>query len=300
MEIKAALDDMGPDKSPGPDGISARLLQRYWAVFKEDLTKTIREAFRSAYVPVEWLPSYITLIPKTEEAVQSKDYRPITVGNITYRLLMKIVARRLQIHMKEIISTEQTAFLKGRHISDNTILAREIIHSFQTRTYGDQSFMLKADVNKAFDTVQWHFVYAAMKAVNMPQQLISLVKNCLEASRVTILINGTGDGFLKPTRGLRQGCPLSPYLFILVMEFLTKGLQMAQRRGTIRGIRLARSAPIITHAMYADDLVLMGEATVQEVNELKRILGEFETHTGLRINPDKSTLWFSNQCSDEC
>ncbi|XP_078174456.1 uncharacterized protein LOC144568100 [Carex rostrata] len=299
-EIKMVLDNMGPDKSPGPDGISARLLQTHWKIFKEDLTVTIGRAFREAKVPDEWLPSYITLIPKTEDAEKPKDYRPITVGNITYRLLMKIVAQRLQPHMRKLISTEQTAFLKGRNITDNTILAREIIHSFNSAGYKKESFMLKADVNKAFDTVQWEFIYAAMRAVNFPNNLIKLVKYCLEAGRVTIMINGQKDGFLKPNRGLRQGCPLSPYLFILVTEFLTKSLQLAQINGSIRGIKLASTAPVITHSMYADDLVLMGLASEAEAKAFKAVLDEFAEYTGLSINPDKSMIWFSVKCDEEC
>lgn len=237
----------------------------------------IGKVFATARVPDEWLPSYIVLIPKINEAEKPKYYRPITVGNITYRLLMKLVAQRLQPHMKNLISTEQTAFLKGRNITDNTILAREIIHSFNSSSYNEEAFMLKADVNKAFDTVQWHFIYAAMQAVNFPKNLVQLVN-----------------------RGLRQGCPLSPYLFILVTEFLTRSLKMEALQGSIKVIKLARSAPVITHSMYADDLVLMGQANLNEVNAFKSVLEEFAENTGLSINPDKSTLWFSQRCAEEC
>lgn len=298
-EIKEALFQLGPDKAPGPDGITARLLQTSWETFKEGITKAIIQTFQEGKPPHDWLRSQIVLIPKMEEAQRPKDYRSITIGNMMYRLLMKIIANRLQPHMMRIISNSQTAFLKGRNIADNTILIKEVLHSFQDRGYKEKSFALKADITKAFDTVNWRFVVGAMKSIKMPSRLINLICNCMEMSKVTILVNGQGDGFLKPTRGLRQGCPLSPYLFILVMEFLTKHFNESLRDRNIQGIRLAHSAPKITHLMYADDLIIFGEATVAEVRQIKGILDLFGDYSGLVVNPQKSTIWFSGNCEPE-
>lgn len=201
--------------------------------------------------------------------------------------------------MRNIISPNQAAFLKGRNITDNIILVRELIHSFGSTNYRDKSFILKANVNKAFDTVQWSFVFAATQAVNIPTKIINLVRNCLRDSQITIRINGKGDGFIKPNRGLRQGCPLSPYLFILSMEFLTKQFEQARLLGSIKGIQVARLAPTITHALYADDLIIMGEAARGEVRCIQGLLNNFADHSGLTINPDKSALWFSDACEEQ-
>lgn len=118
----------------------------------------------------------------------------------------------------------QTAFLKGCNITDNAILVREVIHSFNSDNYVSKSFMLKAYASRAFDTVQWPFVVASLQAVNLLQNLIDLIMSCMGASRVKVLVNGEGQGFITLNWGLRQGCPLSLYLFILSMEFLTKHL----------------------------------------------------------------------------
>lgn len=104
------------------------------------------------------MSSYIVLIPKIDELALLKDFRSITIGNVIYRLLMKILATRLQRHMVIVISSYQTAFLRGRSISDNAILVREILHSFGNIEYQEKVFLLKADVAKAFDTVRWEFV----------------------------------------------------------------------------------------------------------------------------------------------
>lgn len=162
--------------------------------------------------------------------------------------------------------------------------------------------MLKADISKAFDTVQWPFIVQAMKKVNFPPIFIHLVQSCLSMSRVTIQINGgsSGCGFISPTWGLRQGCPLSPFLFIITMEFLTKQFALQQQKGCIKGITLAKTAPSITHVLYADDLMVTAKASHSEVTELQRILESFGQASGLSINPDKSTIWFSRFCNEEC
>lgn len=185
---------------------------------------------------------------------------------------MKIIVNHIQPHIAEKISNTQTAFVKSQHISDNTILMREVLYYFQANNYTEQSFMLKVDINKAFDTIAWPFVHKAMLTVNMPLGLIRIINNCLQTSRVTIMINGSGQGFITPSRGLRQECPLSPYIFILAAEFLSRQLQQHQAQGSIKGISLARSALPLTYALYADDLMLMGKATMAEVRKVKSVL----------------------------
>lgn len=152
-EIKETLFQMSPDKAPGPDGITARFLQANWDTMAEDMTRAIRKVFESGKPPTDWMKSRIVLIPKIPDPLTPKDYRLITVGNISYRLLMKIIANRIQPHIAKVISNTQTAFIKNRNISDNTILVREVLHSFQSKGYKEGAFMLKADISKAFDTV---------------------------------------------------------------------------------------------------------------------------------------------------
>lgn len=164
----------------------------------------------------------------------------------------------------------------------------------------EEAFMLKADISKAFDTVAWAFVYKALIMVNVSPRLIRIIQACMASSRVTVLVNGSGQGFIKPTRGLRQGCPLSPYIFIWAMEFLSKQLQLHLERGAIKGIKLATTAPQLTRVFYADDLMIMGKATLQEAQQMLSILNEFALASGLQVNPQKSTMWFSRCCSDNC
>ncbi|XP_078170094.1 uncharacterized protein LOC144564360 [Carex rostrata] len=298
-EIRENLFRMGADKASGPDGLTARFFQMNWDLFKEDLTRAMTSVFEIGQTPTKWLASHMILIPKMDQPATPKEYRPIMIRNVIYRLLMKIIASRLQPHMQTIISKNQTAFLKNRSIADNTILLREIIQSFQSKEYKDQSFLLKADINKAFDKVRWEAVKCSLHAINMPKPLIDLIMTAMTSSRVQILINGRGDGFIKSIMGLRQGYPLSPYLFILVMEMLTRRINLSRVQGRIIGVKLAATAPILTNIIYADDLVIMGQASANETKEYKSILNEFGKNSGLFVNPQKSKIWYSKRCEEQ-
>ncbi|KAJ4771347.1 RNA-directed DNA polymerase (reverse transcriptase)-related family protein [Rhynchospora pubera] len=162
-----------------------------------------------------------------------------------------------------------------------------------------RAFLLKADINKAFDKLDWAFLQKALQYINMPPKLIALIITAYREARITISINGKGDGFLRPTQGLRQGCPMSPYIFIISMEILSRLLQQELHVGRLEGVRVARTSPSLTHAIYADDLVIMGDTRPEEIHILSGILHNFAIASGLHINPQKSKLWFSRGCPQE-
>ncbi|KAJ1704151.1 hypothetical protein LUZ63_003930 [Rhynchospora breviuscula] len=289
---------MGPDKSAGPDGITARFLQTSWHVIGPELLVQVKKIFEEGVIPQEWLRCRVTLIPKTEEPQSPADFQPISVGNILYRLVMRIIASRLRPYLTKVISKEQNAFLRGRCISENIILVKEVLHSFSRSDFKHKTFMLKADINKAFDKLDWNFLERAMRYLNIPEKIISIMLSSFKRAKVTITINGQGDGFIQPTQGLRQGCPMSPYIFIIAMEVLSRWLQEAHTRGLLQGVRLAHTSPIITHSIYADDLILVGNTCRAEVDTMTNMLHKFGYVSGLLINPNKSKLWFSKKCDD--
>ncbi|KAJ3704591.1 hypothetical protein LUZ61_008296 [Rhynchospora tenuis] len=249
-------------------------------------------------IPEDWLRCRVTLIPKSAEPQTPAEFRPISVGNVLYRLVMKMIANRLKPYLRNVISQEQNAFVKGRNIVENIILVKETLHSFSKHDFKQKNFMLKADVNKAFDKLDWAFLERAMRYLNIPEKIISLLLSSYKRAKVTITINGRGDGFIRPTQGLRQGCPMSPYVFIIAMEALSRWLQEATAQGVLKGVRVAHTSPILTHAIYADDLILMGDTSTAEVDAFVNIMHKFGYVSGLHINPSKSRLWFSKNCDD--
>jgi Reverse transcriptase (RNA-dependent DNA polymerase) len=299
-EIRETIFQLHPEKAPGPDGLTARFVQRNWETLTPDICRIMQKAFATSTAPEEWAGCHIMLIPKIAQPNAPKDYKPISIGNILYWLLAKIITNRLQPLMQTVISKAQTAFIRGRSIRDSTILMQEVLHSFGSRAYKEKAFVLKADITKAFNTLEWSFIKHALAEINIPQKLSRLIMSCLSFSKITILINGKGGGFFKPTRGLRQGCPLSPYLFIISMEFLSKWIDRTLLEGKIKGIRVTPQAPTLTHSIYADDLIVFAQATVQEVAYLQDVLHSFGECSGLRINPSKSIIWFSKMCTARC
>jgi Reverse transcriptase (RNA-dependent DNA polymerase) len=169
------------------------------------------------------------------------------------------------------------------------------MHSFQDEGYNAQAFALKADLFKAFDCLNWEYLSLLLMEYGFPAHLCKIIMSCVTNSTFSIKLNGcNGGGFITPRRGLRQGCPLSPYLFILAMEPLSRLLTDAQVKGDLRGVVLAPGAPPLTHCLYADDVILFGRAEDREAKELADIMNLFGMLSGLTINNENFVAWFSH------
>ncbi|KAJ1703007.1 hypothetical protein LUZ63_002786 [Rhynchospora breviuscula] len=297
-EIRATLWEMGQDRSPGPDGLTVRFLREMWPVLGPDIVNKVRHAFRLGYMPNEWSRVFIVLIPKIDHPQKPTHYRPISVCSVLYRLTMKLVAKRFALHMPSLISTSQTAFLKDRNIHENVILLREVLNCFHSENCPSSAFALKLDLFKAFDTVQWNFIKEILLAINTPPNITNLIYSAMSTSKFSVKLNGVAEGgFFTASRGLKQGCPMSPYLFILATEVLSKLFNEAVQSSQIHGFKVKPNADPITHALYADDLVIFGITQQQEVRTMRGILDTFTSMSGLRENPEKSVIWFSKRAT---
>lgn len=298
-EIRAAVFSLGPDRAPGPDGVTARFLQQFWAEVGPIVTSEILRFFQTGVLPSSVARSNLVLIPKKDKPERVTDYRPISVCNVVYKVISKILASRLKGFIPTLVGPTQSAFTTGREISDNVILLREILHSFKQPSFRDQAFCLKSDLAKAFDKMKWDFIQGLLPQYGLPPLFCGWIMSCICSAEFTILFDGAGDGFFKPERGLRQGCALSPYIFILCMNLLSLMMEKEVRCGQIQGVRLARSAPVLTNIMYADDLLILGQATPQEVERIKGTLYDFCEMSGQRVAPAMSKLWFSRATPSE-
>jgi Reverse transcriptase (RNA-dependent DNA polymerase) len=204
VEVYRTLCTIELDRAPRPDGITARLLKEQWDIFGPTIVGTIQEAFRSGEVPEQWMHSHIVLIPKTEHPSQPTHFRPLSVCSIYYRLLMKVIANRVKPTLDALVLTTQMAFLKGRSIQDSVLLVGEVMQSFQDQNITEEAFMLKADLFKAFDTLNWTFLHCVLVRFGFPTTLVTLIMMCVSSSRFTIKLNrGAGGSFISPKRGLR-------------------------------------------------------------------------------------------------
>jgi hypothetical protein len=165
-----------------------------------------------------------------------------------------VLANRLKVVLPAIISPNQSAFIPGRLITDNILAAYETLHSMHTRMWGKEGYMaLKLDMSKAYDRVEWGFLEEVMRRLGFAPRWIQLIMNCVKTVNYAVIVNGIPMGRIYPTRGIRQGDPISPYLFLICAEALSSLLSQAEHTGSLTGVPTSKKGPRLNHLFFADD-----------------------------------------------
>lgn len=293
-EITAALHSMKPYKSPGPDGFHCIFFKQYWHIVGDDVFHLVNTAFQTGYFNPTISDTLIALIPKIDSPKTFKDFRPISLCNIIYKLITKVLVMRLRPILNNIIGPYQSSFLPGRGTSDNSIVLQEIVH-FMRRSKKKKGYVaFKLDLEKAFDNVNWEFLSACLHDFGFPEITIKLIMHCVTSSTFSILWNGNKMPPFKPTHGLRQGDPLPPYLFILCMEKLSVAINNSVLQGNWDPIRMSSTSPHIFHLLFADDVLLFTKAKKSQIRFIKDLFDRFSKASGLKINLSKSRAFYSS------
>ncbi|XP_025684704.1 uncharacterized protein [Arachis hypogaea] len=197
-----------------------------------------------------------------------------------------------------IISSVQSAFIKGRLIQDNIVVVQEVFHKLNGKgNNGSNDIAIKLDMNKAYDRLKWNFLQRVMEKFGFSREWVKLMMSCVKSATYRFKINGKLSAKIHPQRGLRQGDPLSPYLFILAAESFTILMERVLTDNLISRIRLAPTAPVITHLLFADDCIIFAGAQEEEIYQLIQILNKYTEASGQRINTEKSGLIFRSHVS---
>ena len=240
----------------------------------------------------------IVLIPKVKNPEKMSEFRPISLYNVIYKVISKVLANRLKQVLPNIISPTQSAFVPGRLITDKVIVAYEVLHSMHARKKGKTGALaLKLDVSKAYDRVEWLFLQGIMQKLGFPKKWIKRVMTCVTTTSFSILLNGKPYGNVTPSRRICQGDPLSPYLFLLCAEGFTSLLEKAESDGKIHGASICRGAPKVSNLLFADDSLLFCRATQNEVEVISEMLQTYANASGQCINLEKSSVFFSSNTS---
>ncbi|GJZ58069.1 hypothetical protein Tco_0613563, partial [Tanacetum coccineum] len=269
QEIKEALFSMGDDKSPGPDGYTAAFFKEAWETVGNDVTKAICEFFTNGTLLKELNHTIIALIPKVKSPLRVNDYRSISCCNVLFKCISKIIANRIKHSLKELISPNQSTFVPGRSITDNILLTQELMHNYHLDR-GTPRCAFKVDIQKAYDTVDWNFL-----------------KEILH-----------GFSFHARKRGLRQGDPLSPYLFTLVMEIITLMLHRRVMESGLFTYHMYCSKLELINLCFADDLFLFAYGDIQSATVIMEALEEFKFASGLTPSLPKSTTLMVRYCKE--
>ncbi|CAN1269326.1 LINE-1 retrotransposable element ORF2 protein [Linum perenne] len=294
-EIKTAVFQLGPTKSPGPDGYPGCFFQTHWELIKGNMVAEIQSFFQNSKFPAEWNKTNLSLIPKVRVPERITQFRPISVANFRAKVISKILANMLKPFLPKVVSKLQSAFTGERSIQDSIIIIHEVVHRLKNRKKGKKyDFLLKLDMQKAYDRVDWQFLLIVLEVMGFGRIWISWIREIISSVSFTVVMNGQSGPSFRPTRGIRQGDPLSPFLFILVSNAMSFLLEREVEQKWIMGLRMTSRCPVLTHILFADDTVIFGRANLKEAEAYWKILNRYCTLSGQAINRDKSAILFSS------
>lgn len=196
--------------------------------------------------------------------------------------------------LPELISVNQTAFIRGRRISDAIGLAQEFTQSFNCKSTSKRA-CITIDFAKAFDTLRWDVIDTVMELMGIDHDFRKLVMSCVTTASASALVEGSPTKIVKLQRGLRQGDPLSPLLFVIVIEYLSRLINQAMNNRKI-DLYKSRGMAVESHLAYADDVTFFCRASAKTLTTLTDILAEFEAFSGLKINAGKARLSSPKGC----
>ncbi|GAU37589.1 hypothetical protein TSUD_365100 [Trifolium subterraneum] len=284
---------MHPLKAPGPDGFQGVFFRQYWHILGDDIYEMINQAFTTGQLNPTLAETLICLIPKVDCPKHFKDFRPISLCNTLYKLITKILVNRLRPMLDSIIGPFQSSFLPGRGTCDNAIILQEIIYNMQKSKAKKGDVAYKIDLEKAYDNVNWNFLRSCLHDFGFPQLTVKLIMHCVSSSSLSLIWNGKRLPNFSPTRGLRQGDPLSPYLFVLCMEKLSLAISAAVQNNSWKPLQISKNGPRFSHLFFADDVLLFSKATCAQGRVMANLFNNFSKASGLRINCAKSRALFS-------
>jgi hypothetical protein len=217
-------------------------------------------------------------------------FRPIAMANFKFKIISKVLADRLATIMPNLISKEQRGFVAGRNIRDCICLTSEAINLLDKKSFGG-NIALKIDISKAFDTLDWSFLLKVLKQFGFSTTFCNWIQAILSSAYLSISINGSQHGFFNCKRGVRQGDPLSPLLFCLAEEVLSRGISKLVVDGNMELIKGSRNSLVPSHCLYANDIMVFCSGKLSCIQALKNLFVRYANCSGQIINAAKSTIY---------
>ena len=290
-DIRLCLFKMPLNKTPGPDGFSVEFFKSTWSIIGSELITGVLKFFQDSFMPTALNSTSLVLIPKRPGAEELKDFRPVSCLNTVYKIISRMLTNRLKVILPDLILPNQTAFVKDRLLLENVLLASEVMQGYHLNSKKAR-ITLKVDIAKAFDSVRWDFLLTTLQAYHVPMLFINWIRACVCCPTFSVSINGVTSGFFKGKTGLRQGDPLSPILFVLIMNVLSLMLNKAAEMGSF-GYHPGCEELQLTHLCFADDLLIFLDGTEKSLRGVLSVLANFERMSGLSMNVEKTSLFCS-------
>ena len=290
-EVLAAVSGLNDDKAPRPDGFPIAFWSFSWDFVKDEVMGFFKDFFQNDQFVKSLNATFLVLVPKGSSVDDLKDLRPISLVGSLYKILSKVLANRIKSVMRLIISQSQNAFVEGRQILDAVLIANEAVDSILRRK--ERGILCKLDIEKAYDHIRWDFLQQTLERMGFGSKWIRWMYWCISTTSFSVMVNGSPTGFFRSSRGMRQGDPLSPYLFVIGMEVLSGLLKRAVEGNFISGYKVGDrdgGELVISHLLYADDTIIFCEANSEQLMCLRWTLMWFEAFSCLKINLNKSVI----------
>ena len=288
-EVKSAVWDCDGFKSLGPDGINFDFIKKIWDTLKVDFMDFLIEFHRNGKLSKGINSTFIALIPKVQSPQRLNDFRPISLVGCMYKVVAKVLANRLRSVIGSVVSDSQSAFVKGKQILDGILIANEVVD--EARRSKKELLMFKVDFEKAYDSVDLKYLDAVMVKMNFPTLWRKWINECVGTAVASVLVNGSPTEEFPMERGLRQGDPLSPILFLLAAEGFNVLMNAMVGADLFHGFEVGSGSEVhLTHLQFADDTLIMGGKSWLNVRSMRAVLLLFKDVSGLKVNFHKSML----------
>jgi ribonuclease HI len=255
-----------------------------------DVINAVLEFFTTSWILPGFNSNIITLLPKIPNASSIDQYRPIAMANFKFKIISKVIADRLAQILPSIISQEQRGFIHDRNIKDCICIASEAANLLHNKSFGG-NLALKIDISKAFDTLEWPFLLTVLSKFGFNEVFCNWIHVILKSAFLSVSINGKAHGYFNCTRGVRQGDPLSPLLFCLAKDVLSRSITKLVDDGKLNLIKGTRNFMIPSHTFYADDLMIFCKGNLSGLKSLKTLFDAYAVESGQKINNSKSTIY---------
>ncbi|XP_058783262.1 uncharacterized protein LOC131657933 [Vicia villosa] len=269
QEVWDALSGIGNTKAPGMDGFNSFFFKESWQVVKYDVMAAMHEFYQTGRMHKGLNCSLITLIPKTNEAKTIKDWRPVSCCSTFYKILSKVLTRRLSRVIGTVVNENQSAFIPGRIIHDNIMITQELVRGYGRKNISPRC-MIQMDIQKAYDTVKWTALQQIMSALGFPYKYVQWIMACVETVSYRFALNGEPSDLLKAKRGVLQSLKDNP------------GFRFHPKCKKLN----------IVNVCFADDIILFSKADMNSIRILMDKVKEFSQATGLHMSIPKSKIYF--------